>query len=151
MKPIRSFDEFVQENIVKKQAVDKSRASFLIKESENSYNNLLDIMQKIPLSNTNANTFVKLCYDIVLELVRARMLLDGYHAAGPGAHEAEVSFMRVLNFTEKEVQFIDQMRFFRNGILYYGAIIDKEYAEKAVNVTRQVYSTLRQMIIKKEH
>lgn len=39
MKAIRRFEEFIRENIVKKQSIDKSRAEFLIKESENSYNN----------------------------------------------------------------------------------------------------------------
>jgi len=35
MKAIKRFDEFVKQNIVKKQSKDKSRAEFLIKESEN--------------------------------------------------------------------------------------------------------------------
>ena len=63
MKGIRNFDEFMKENIVKKQSIDKSRAEFLIKESGNSYNNLLEKMQKIKLSDSNANDFIKSCYD----------------------------------------------------------------------------------------
>ncbi len=116
MKGIRKFDEFIRENIVKKQSIDKSRAEFLIKESENSYKNLSDMIEKITLTDTNANTFVKSGYDMLMELIRAKMLLEGYNASGFGAHEAEVSFMRTLGFEEKDVQFADQMRFFRNGL-----------------------------------
>jgi len=145
MKGIRNFDEFMKENIVKKQSIDKSRAEFLIKESGNSYNNLLEKMQKIKLSDSNANDFIKSCYDIIMESVRAKMLLDGYNASGFGAHEAEVSYMRVLGFDERDVQFADQMRFFRNGMLYYGTILDKEYAEKVIKFTKIIYQKLKEI------
>ena len=49
MRAIRKFDEFIKENIVKKQAADRSRAEFLIKESENSYKNLLEMIEKLKL------------------------------------------------------------------------------------------------------
>ncbi|MBI2507661.1 hypothetical protein HYV89_01785 [Candidatus Woesearchaeota archaeon] len=145
MRAIRKFDEFIKDNVVKKQSADKSRAEFLIKESENSYTNLLEKIQKIKLNDANANDFVKSCYDILMELIRAKMLLAGYNASGFGAHEAEVSYMRVLEFDEKDVQFADQMRFFRNGMLYYGTILDKSYAEKVIYFTKRIYSKLKQM------
>ena len=146
MKGIRNFNEFVRENIVKKQSIDRSRAEFLIKESENSYNNLLEMIEKLKLDDGNANMFVKSCYDILMELIRAKMLLDGYNASGFGAHEAEVSYMRVLGFDEKDVQFADQIRFFRNGMLYYGTILDREYAEKVIKFTKRTRSKLKEMI-----
>jgi len=73
------------------------------------------------------------------------MLLDGYNSSGFGAHEAEVSYMRILGFRENEVQFIDQMRFFRNGMLYYGTILDKEYAEKVVKFTKNNYLKIKNL------
>lgn len=148
MKAIRHFDEFIKTNIVKKQSSDKSRAHFLIKESENGYHNLSEKIEKIPLEDTNANDFVKSCYDIIMELIRAKMLLEGYNASGMGAHEAEVSYMRVLRFDEKDVQFANQMRFFRNGMIYYGTIIDKEYAKIVIEFTRKVYKKLKAMLLK---
>lgn len=144
MKAIRKFDEFIKENIVKKQGIDLSRARFLIKESENSYNNLLDMIEKLKLGDNNANMFVKSCYDMLMELVRAKMLLEGYNASGVGAHEAEVSYMRNLGFNETEIQFADQIRFFRNGMLYYGTILDREYAEKVLEFTKRIYPKLKE-------
>jgi len=74
------------------------------------------------------------------------MLLGGYNSSGVGAHEAEVSYLRVLGFKENDVQFTDQMRFFRNGMLYYGTRIDKEYAEKVILFTKANYSKLKNVI-----
>jgi len=147
MKGIRKFSEFIKNNIVKKQSIDKSRVEFLVKESGNSYNNLLEKIQKLPLNDDNANDFIKSCYDILMELIRAKMLLEGYNASGIGAHEAEVSYLRELGFTEKDVQFADQIRFFRNGMLYYGTILDKEYANKVVEFTKKIYPKLKEMLL----
>jgi len=35
----KKFEEFIKEDIIKRQTPDKSRAEFLIKESENAYKN----------------------------------------------------------------------------------------------------------------
>src|SRR3989338_10378938 len=138
MKAIRIFEEFIKEKAVKKQGIDKSRAEFLIKESENSYNNLLEMIEKLEVDDINANMFVKSCYDIFMELIRAKMLLEGYNASGFRAHEAEVAYLRILGFNEKDVQFADQIRFFRNGMLYYGTMLDKVYAEKVIEFTKRM-------------
>ena len=74
------------------------------------------------------------------------MLFEGYNAAGFGAHEAEVSYLRKLGFSEKDIQFADQLRYFRNGILYYGTTLDKEYAEKIIEFTKKIYPKLKEMI-----
>ena len=146
MRAIKRFDEFIKGNVVKKQAVDRSRAEFLIKESEKDYSGLFEMIEKIKVSDNNANMFIKSCYDILMELIRAKWLLEGYNASGFGAHEAEVSYMRVLGFDENTVQFADQIRFFRNGMLYYGTMLDKDYAEKVIEFTKKLYSKLKMMV-----
>ena len=144
MRAIRRFEEFIKEGIVKKQSPDKSRAEFLVKEAEKSYDFLLKKIDVFGVVKETANDIVKSCYDIIMELIRARMLLQGYNASGHGAHEAEVSFLRGIGFNEKQVQFADQLRFFRNGMLYYGTILDEEYAEKVIEFTKIIYARLRQ-------
>jgi len=143
MKAIRSFDSFVQDGIAKKQSPDKSRAEFLVKESERSYTFLLKKIEAFGIDEETANDSVKSCYDIIMELIRAKMLLNGYNASGYRAHEAEVSYLRVLGFNEKDVQFADQMRFFRNGMLYYGTILEKDYAETVIEFTKRIYTRLK--------
>lgn len=146
MRAIKSFDECIKQGIVKKQKPDKSRAEFLIKESESEYSVLSDLLNKLKLDNNNSNLFVKACYDILMELIRAKLLLEGYNASGFGAHEAEVSYLRYLGFNEKDVQFADQLRFFRNGMLYYGTILDKDYAEHVIDFTNKTYQKLKTLI-----
>ena len=143
MRAIRPFEEFIKENVVKKQSIDRSRSEFLFKEAENSYNNLLEKIDKIQMTDSNSNDFIKSCYDIIMELVRARMLLEGYNASGFGAHEAEVSYMRIIGFSEVDVQFADQLRYFRNGMLYYGKVLDAEYANAVIKFTKKCYDKLR--------
>lgn len=147
MSGVRNFEEFLKENVVKKQSVDKSRSEFLAKESKNSYNSLLKIVKEIGIDEGNSNMFVKLCYDIIMEMIRAKMLLEGYNASGFKVHEAEVSYLRVLNFNERDVQFADQLRFFRNGIVYYGTQLDKVYAKKVIDFTREIFHKLNKLIL----
>ena len=143
MNTVKGFEEFIKEGVVKVQAPDKSRAKFLITESENSYRLLSELMEKIKVEDHSANMFVKSCYDILMELIRARMLLDGYNASGFGAHEAEVAYLRILGYSETEIQFVDQLRYFRNGMLYYGTILDQEYAQIVIKFTKKNYNKLK--------
>ncbi len=143
MRPIKKFEEFIKENIVKKQTRDKSRSEALMDESGKSYALLNELLGKVELNDKTANVFVKMCYDIVMELIRAKMLMQGYNASGFGAHEAEVSYLRNLGFNEREVQFAEQLRFFRNGMLYYGTVLDKVYAEKVIEFTNKIYSRIK--------
>lgn len=145
MKPIKQFGEFIREGIVKKQTPDKSRAEFLVNESKRSYSFLLDSLKKIGITDNNANDYIKSCYDILMEIIRAKMLLNGYNATGYGAHESEISYMRSLGFNEKEVQFTNQIKYFRNGMLYYGTKLDKEYAEKVLEFLNKNYPKLLEM------
>ena len=91
----------------------------------------------------NANSIIKDCYDILMELIRAKLLLDGYFASGSYAHKAEISYLRIIKFNEKEIFFMDQIRYFRNGILYYGTALDQEYAEKVIEFTKTFYPKLK--------
>ena len=81
-----------------------------------------------------------------MHLIRAKLYLEGYSSSGQGAHEAEVSYLRILKLSEKEVKFIDQIRYFRNGISYYGTSLDAEYAEKVTEFTIKIYPKLKKII-----
>ena len=148
MRGVKQFDEFIRMGIVKRQAPDKSRSRFLIMEAEQGYDYLLKLIKNMGIGNHNANDYVKNCYDILMELTRAKMLLEGLNASGFKAHEAEVSYWRNMQFKEQDIQFLDQIRFFRNGMLYYGTILDKEYAEKVIEFTKKNYQKLRDFLDK---
>ena len=145
MRPVKQFDEFLSIGIVKRQSPDKSRAKFLLIETEQDYDYLFEVIKAMGIGNHNANDYVKKCYDILMGSIRAKMLLQGLNASGFKAHEAEVAYLRNLRFKEQEVRFLNQMRFFRNGMLYYGTILDKEYAEKVIEFTKKNYSKLKKL------
>lgn len=149
MSGIKSFDEFLKKGIVKKQSPDISRARFLINASERSLGNLNLMIEKIGINEENSDEYIKMTHDIILEALRADMLLEGFHASGFGAHEAEVSYARKLNMRENDVQFLDQIRYFRNGLLYYGTKLDKEYALKVIAFLKRVYPELKRDVLEK--
>lgn len=146
MNPIKNFNDYQKDGIVKKRYPDLSKANFLIKESEKGYSFINSIIKNIGLNEENANSIVKLCYDTLMELIRAKMLLNGYKAVGMGAHEAEVAYLREINFNENDIQFADKLRYNRNGILYYGVIFDKEYAEKVLEFMKKTHPRLMDIL-----
>lgn len=71
------------------------------------------------------------------------MLEQGFNASGRGAHEAEVAYLRKLGIKESIIQFADQLRYFRNRIMYYGKEFDSEYAEKVFLFLKNIYEKLK--------
>ena len=144
----KSFEQYLELGIIKKSFVDKSRAEFLINETQNSLGGLNERLEKVGIKDNNANSIIKDCYDLLMELVRAKMLLDGFNASGAYAHEAEVSYLQKLSFLEWEVSFLNEIRYFRNSATYYGKILSKEYAEKVVDFFRKLYPKLKNILKK---
>lgn len=98
------------------------------------------------IDEDNANSIVKDCYDIIMELIRAKLLLSGYCSAGQFAHEAEVSYLKKCDFSDKEISFINDLRYFRNSVTYYGKMLGVEYAKQVVEFTKRIYPQLKAMV-----
>lgn len=143
MKP---FENFLKEGTVKIRSPNKPLARDLIEESERKYVALKELLDKIGLNDSNANDVVEYCYDILIGLIRAKLYLEGYKCSGEGAHEAEISYLFKLDFSEKEIRMMDELRFFRNRIKYYGKRFDKIYAEKILDFLKENYLKLRKLI-----
>lgn len=126
MRSLKDFDYFLEKGFAKKQNVDKSRSKFLKEESKLSFEGLIERIDLMGINKRNSNSIIKDCYDIILETIRSKMFLLGYSSSGHGAHEAEVSFSRKF-LKENDVQFLNKLRYFRNGMIYYGVILDLEY------------------------
>jgi len=142
MRLVRQFREYVADGAVRRVSADAERSKSLLAESERRMRSLKEKIEKLGVSDENANDYVEYCYDLLMHAVRASMIAEGYNASGQGAHEAEVAYLRVLNFSEADVQFADQLRYHRNGILYYGKSLDAEYAEKAISFVKKHHPKL---------
>ncbi len=146
MNPLRNFEEFVKEGIVKKQRADFSRAKSLIEEAEKRRAFIKKIHSKIGVSNENANYFVEAAYDVFMELIRAKLFMSGFNVSGISAHEAEISYLRKLDFSESDIRFANDLRYFRNGIKYYGKSLSIEYANKTLNFLDVTYPKLKKIL-----
>jgi len=140
----RDFREFVESGIVKRQTPNKERALSIVRETEEKKQFLEISLKSIPNEKMYPNFIVDQCYDILMELVRAKMLIDGYNPGG--SHEAEVSYLRILGFSEQDVRFMNEMRYYRNGTKYYGTILTMEYAENTIEFMNRIYTKLRDLI-----
>ena len=139
----KNFEEYVKLGIIRKCSVNKPRADFLIGESEKTLKGLNERLKIIGINENNANSIIKDCYDIIMELIRAKLFLTGYCSAGQFAHEAEVSYLKKFGFSDNEVLFINDLRYFRNSVIYYGKILSIEYAQKSVEFTKKIYPKLK--------
>lgn len=142
MRPLKLFEEFLESGTVRKRAPDIARARSLIDEAEKRRKFLAEMLDKIGITDANANYFIENSYDMLLELLRAKLLTAGFYSSGEGAHEAEVAYMRDLKFDEKDVRFMNDLRYFRNGILYYGKDFDADYGKKVIEFSNRVYPKL---------
>ncbi len=142
MRLLRTFEEFLQDGTVAKASPNMPRARSLAVEAGRRKRFLHEMLSKIGMSDDNANYFIESSYDIVISLLRAKMLAAGYISSGKGAHEAEVSFMRKLSFAEIDVRFMNDLRYYRNGILYYGERFDARYGKKAVDFMERMFPRL---------
>ncbi|MEK6882129.1 MAG: hypothetical protein AABY22_21105 [Nanoarchaeota archaeon] len=142
MKILMRFEEFVSKGVVFKRTPENSRALFLFNESQRKYGSLNQILDKIGINELNAHEIIEYGYDILVYLLRSKLFSEGFSSTGEGAHEVEVSYMRNLGFSENDVLFMNQLRYLRNGIKYYGKILDKEYAEKVMSFLNRIYPRL---------
>ena len=138
----KNFKEYLDEGVIKKIIPDKEKARYLIDEAEKSFRGLNRRIKLMGIDEDNVNSIIKDIYDIIMELIRAKLLLECYKASGNFSHEAEVSFLAKLSFFDSEVLFLNQLRYSRNSIIYYGKILNKEYAEKAYKFLNASYPKL---------
>lgn len=145
MRLLKSFEEYRTEGIIRKDSVDIARAKSMIIESNRKMRSMLMNLDKVGITVDNANDYTEQCYDILMFLIRARLYSEGYSSSGKGSHEAEVTYLRVLNISEKEVLFVDELRYLRNGMLYYGKAVDEEYAQKAIAFVKKMHPKLKKI------
>jgi hypothetical protein len=143
---MKEFNEFVKRGIIKKQEPNKTRAKDLIEESERKNKSLSLIIEKIGVIKENANDIIEYCYDIILSLLRAKLLLEGFSSSGAHAHEAEISYLKSLGFLEADIESIDELRYIRNRIKYYGKRNNLEYAEKILKLKDKTINKLNNVL-----
>ncbi|MEK6757787.1 MAG: hypothetical protein AABX88_01535 [Nanoarchaeota archaeon] len=145
----REFEHYLKAGVVRKTSQNKPRAEFLINESKISLEGLKERVEIIGINDKNTNSIIKDCYDIIMEVIRAKLLLEGYSSSGNYAHEAEISYLKEMGFPEFDVFFLNELRYFRNSVKYYGKILNKEYAKKVYDYLNKTYKKIIIILNKK--
>ena len=145
---MKEFKEYLEKRVVTRKTRDLSRAKDLIEESERKYNSLKEINEKIGIKEENANDIIEACYNILIFLIRARLYKDGYKAEGFSAHQAEISYLKELDFSDADIIFMDNLRAYRNNILYYGKKFQKENAENIFRFLEKILPILKEKVQK---
>ena len=143
---MKEFNEYLRLGIAKKQSPNVGRARSLIDESDDKYQYVLTSLSIIPKEKLNANVILDQCYDVLMELIRAKMHIEGYNAGS--SHEAEVSYLQVLGFSAADVRFMNELRYYRNGTKYYGTKLDMQYAEQTIVFMKKVRSQMKILLEK---
>lgn len=143
---MKNFKEYLAKGIARKVSQNKPRAYSLIEDSEKRENFLNRAIKNINLSNDNANYFIEEVYDILISITRAKMFIDGFEASGNNAHEAEVSYLKEIKFLDFEINLMNEIRRFRNGIKYYGKRYTKEEAEKIIDFMNSFLPKLKKLV-----
>lgn len=143
MRSPKDFREFLEDGTVKKRGPDRNRAESLIREVKAKKLFLETVIKVTPKEKIYPNFVIDSCYDIIIEMVRARMLLEGYSS---DSYEAEVSYMAILGFALSDIRFADGLRWYRNGIKYYGKMMDMEYADKVLAFLNRIYPELEKIV-----
>lgn len=141
VKNLRTFKEFLDKGFIKKRNIDRARARNLIKGADKRKK----VMEKyLPLNEETANQIVEECYDIIRELLEAKLSVEGYKSYN---HEAVVSYLGELGFPRSDVDFLDRLREVRHGVKYYGKSIGVNYASLVLDFLHSIYSNLMEIVV----
>ncbi len=136
---MRTFEEFLEQGLVKKKKKDEARAKSLIEGAGKRK----AIMEKyLPMNEETAIQIIEESYDIIRELLEAKLSKEGYKSYN---HEAVVSYLSNLEFSKDEVIFVDKLREIRHGTKYYGKEVSLEYAEKVKKFLDEIYEKLKKI------
>ena len=139
---LRTFEEYINVGMIKRITPNKARALSLVAESQKKKQFMELVLSKIEAKQVNQNFIIDSCYDIIIELIRAKMIMEGF--SSEKSHEAEISYMKKLKFQEKDIAFMNELRYYRNGIKYYGKIMGEEYANKVLEFMKENYNQIKQ-------
>ena len=85
-------------------------------------------------------------YEIIKEIITALMAIDGYKTL---SHEILVGYLKHFykEFSDYEINFIDELRKLRNNINYRGFFVDEDYLKRnktiIVNITLKLKNILK--------
>lgn len=137
---MREFEDFIKTGEARIQEKNDTLASALVKSSEKGEK----YVKRQKIDGENAEHIVADVYDLIRELIEARLSLEGYKSY---SHEATILFLKKFSeINEEEIIFLDNLRKIRNGIKYYGKEATTEEAAKTLNFMNAILPKLKKLV-----
>ncbi|NOZ81300.1 MAG: hypothetical protein GXP63_06540 [DPANN group archaeon] len=143
---MKRFAAHLKKGAMRKSSPDFSRARSLMQEAEKRKTFLDIILRKTGVSELNANYCIEQAYDVLIELIRAILHMEGYNSPDGASHEAEVSYLLELQFSYADAVFMDDLRYHQDQIKRHGRSYDVEYATKALTFLKNMHRRLKMII-----
>ena len=115
--------ECLEDKIVRRTIKDTELSNSL---KETAIDRIEQYAEKIELTDNNARFVLEEYYEAIIELIHALLSKHGFKCYN---HECSVEFLREFyqeKLSESEIQFIHNLRKFRNKIKYAGKFVGKD-------------------------
>lgn len=124
---IEKFQYYLENDLVKKNSIDKGEAEALMNKAEGRLNFSIKIRE---INEKTSSYIFEDIYECLREATQALMSLKGYK---PYSHEALISFLReFFNFPESDIISFDRYRILRNKTIYKGERISVKTCKEAL-------------------
>ncbi len=137
---MKTFEQCIEEGAIKRKEKNPLLAASLVKSSDKA----LIFVEKLLINEETAEHIVGDCYDIMREIIEAKLAQEGYKSY---SHEASISYLaKHSQFTIAELDFLDNLRKVRNGIKYYGKEATALEAQQVLDFLKNMLPKLKELL-----
>ena len=123
------------------------------KERSKSIINLLKEREELIKTLNNSlfpTTMLENYYEIIKELITAIMYADGFKTIGEGSHKETIDYLKnYKEFSEYEINILNELRIKRHGSQYYGKKPNPEFVKQNEQEFKEIIKKLKDLINKK--
>ncbi len=137
---MKSFEQFIRENLVRREVPNKSLAKDLIEKAEIRLSRIL----RAEVEEKEAAIVFEDVYEIVREAAQAIMELKGYK---PYSHEALISFLQEGKYLpDSVVNILNNYRILRNDSVYRARKVSIDKCKEAISFSQKVLPIIAEVV-----
>ncbi len=134
-----SWEDCLEEGLVRKASPDKELAKSLVKMSENRIN----FIKSVSTDVTNAPILLAECYEALREICEATIALKGFKVY---SHQCITYFLKDILSESNIAEIFDKFRKIRNSINYYGRTITVDESKNGIEEILEIIDKLKKHI-----
>lgn len=130
-----TWNECIDSHSAREITPDEGKASSITDTAQGRK----EFLEKISVIESNANYIFEGYYSCVLELIHAKVLVEGYKVTN---HICLGFYIRDVLQKEEWFRIFDDCRYKRNSLLYYGRKMDFETAKDSIEKCKKLLNIL---------